>query len=793
MIELENFVKELVEGYVVSEKKPETVEEYLEKYKIEDLSDVKPINGLASLLRTENSRTELRRELFHKGYLTDVPVSKVIESSSSRHGNPYLNPNVVGENKVEEHQQIIINSQEFKDYINQKYSSLCDVGKSTRLVSLLGVKNITNINEIRRRLFQNEFLTDIPISKVIKSFSSRLVNPYLNSEIVGDNKVEEHRKKVIESEEFKDYVNLKYHSLYGIIRNQGLAFFLGVNPQSTVAIRKALFDLGHLIDVPIDKIIEEFNNHKLFSPYFNPDVVGEEKADEHRELVLRSQEFSDYINDNYNYLSDIKKKSFRGLATILGVKNKTIINELRRELLKRGFLTDVPVDEIIKSISSPGRNLYLSSEIFGEEKVEEHRELVLQSQEFSDYINDNYNHLSDIIDNNNYGLASLLNVPRITGVIRQALFKRGFLTKVSIEEIIKSISSPGTNFYLSSEIFDEEKVEEHRKSVLQSQEFSDYVNDNYNSLCDLTKDNSSGLASLLGVPRSIVAIRQALFDFDFLTELPLKESIESIEGNQVNPYLDPNIVGEEMVEHYREIILSSEEFRDYIENKYDSLHDVGINIALTSILKVSPKMNPLKRELFNRGMLRKMPIKKILDKKTKSYPYFNAEIVGNKAEEYREELLTSDEFKAFVHDRYSSLNEIGSSRTMATLLNVGTTSIIAIRQALFKRGFLTDIPIDEIIKSVSMPGTNFYLSSEAFGEEKVEEHCELVLQSQEFSDYVNDNYNSLYDVTNNKGLASLLGVPKTVSAIRQALVERGFFAEEFSDVVQDLMESYVHD
>jgi len=339
MDDLEGVVKELVKGYVVSHKKPETIDEYFEKCGIKDLFDVRQIRGLATLLGVKFNASEIRRELFRKGYLTDVPISKIVgRLNGGTWPNPYLNPDVVGEDKAEEHRELILQSQEFSDYIVNTYNYLCDIKhrNSCSLAYFFGLKDQYSMNEIRRRLFKNGNLTEVPIAKIVKALSTQgALSPYLRSDVVGEEKVEEHREIVLCSPKFAQYVTSNYNSLMDVSKSKKLAYLFGVNKNKT-EIRRELFQRGFLTEVPVAKIIEGIKSSGHSNPYFNSKIVGDEKVKEYRKIVSRSPEFANYVQKNYSSLKDIGK--VQSLASLLGVsKGATAI---RQALVDRGLFIE---------------------------------------------------------------------------------------------------------------------------------------------------------------------------------------------------------------------------------------------------------------------------------------------------------------------------------------------------------------------------------------------------------------------------------------------------------------------
>jgi len=517
MDELEGVVKELLEEYVVSHKKPETVEECLKYYGIEDLYDVKKQRYLAQLLGVNRSSPkEIRKKLFHEGYLAEVPIAKVVMSINSTNQSPYLDQDVVGAEKVEEHRKKVIESDEFAEYISGKFNSLCDVIVERGLASFLQVPNRFGTNDVRKELFELNLLTEVPIQTVIEdAHKSGSLNPYLNPEIVGKEMVEHYQKIVINSPEFKEYVESKFGSLMDITQGGWISSLLGINKDQIKTLRKELFEKGILTKVPIQRAIDNFS---ITNPpsYFDPEIVGAEKVEEHKQQVLESEDFAEYICNKFNSLCDVKYE--RWLANFVGIKENSP-RAVRKALFDLGLLTEVPSQEIVNNIHKKSRypSSYLDPKIVGPEMVEHYRRIVLESEDFANYVDERFASLTDVkVD---VGLASFLglsNKHRVN-LLRKALFDQNLLTEVPVPEVIDYMYNVNLHNYLNSKIVGPEMVEHYRKIVLNSKEFKEHIESKYSSLKDINFNNSRGLANLLNVPTTQL-IRQALVSRGIFTD-----------------------------------------------------------------------------------------------------------------------------------------------------------------------------------------------------------------------------------------------------------------------------------
>jgi len=505
MDDLGEVVKELVDDSVVNHKKPETIEEYLDQKGITNLCDiVKHSNPLSRILSVPDTINNMRHTLYQSGYLRDVPIDLVIASlGKSGPINSYIDPNIVGEDNAEENRTVVLESDEFREDINKKYSSLCDVNDDKSVAKILNINR--NKSDIRRSLYELGFLRDVPIGKVILDAGKKgHKNPYLDPEIVGEENVEKNRRVVLESDEFKKYINDKYDSLYDINKNRGLAKFLNVN-RTQNSIRKVLYGLGLLRNISIDKVIVGTSTVNR-NPYLDPNVVGED-VEKNRKQILESSEFREHIEEKYTSLCDMI--NYKGLSKLLDVDRK--IDSVRRKLYDLGLLRKVPIAEIIINAGKFGnKNPYLNSKIVGDD-VEKNRTIVIKSNEYRKYVETKYDSLYDVKQNRN--LSTLLNIKNNSSNIRRELYNLGLLRTIPINEALANMSKVGNrNPYLDLYIVGGD-VEKNRKIILESEEFKVYIKRKYKSLNDVGQEKS--LSTLLNTLSTQSVLRLKLTEMGF--------------------------------------------------------------------------------------------------------------------------------------------------------------------------------------------------------------------------------------------------------------------------------------
>ncbi|MBT3985229.1 hypothetical protein HOD38_04535 [archaeon] len=168
------------------------------------------------------------------------------------------------------------------------------------------------------------------------------------------------------------------------------------------------------------------------------------------------------------------------------------------------------------------------------------------------------------------------------------------------------------------------------------------------------------LIKLLGVDKRVKDIRKELFRRNYLTELPLIETIKALTSpGSVPLYFVPETVGEEMVEHYRRIVAESESFHNWLYERYISLTHLGsVTGALAFVMGIPTGLTTkeTRKVAFENGFLREMPPEDALrygEKKRWPYVYFDPETVGaENAEMYRvefEALQSEDRRRRLSH------------------------------------------------------------------------------------------------------------------------------------------------
>ncbi len=270
---------------------------------------------------------------------------------------------------------------------------------------------------------------------------------------------------------------------------------------------------------------------------------------------------------------------------------------------------------------------------------------------------------------------------------RRTLFDKGYLVEVPIKKMIDDIGSSITNPYLDPRIVGE-KVEEHRKQVVESDEFGRWVCERYDSLFDVERNGA--LKNYLDPKLRVNSLRKAMFEAGLLTEFPVGRVFRGGSmKRRTAPYLNPKIVGD-MVEYYRGVILRSDELREWVGTRFDSLYDVGNERALASILGVSTNRTKIRGALYGAGIFTEIPIALFLQHIGDSIMplYIDPRVVGDDVELNREKILRSDEFGDYIRANYPTLDSISATNKwgLARLLGVDRR-IVAVREELVRRGF----------------------------------------------------------------------------------------------------------
>jgi len=594
-----------------------------------------------------------------------------------------------------------------------------------------------------------------------------------------------------------------FKSLTDVKRRFSIVKFLGLDRNVSIySVRRELFERGYLRDLPLDEIINSRQGGGS-SPYLDPKIVGGDMVEEHHKIILQSQEFKNFLEKiELKYLDQLKGSNIR-LASLIGVNYKCL-SDINKKLFEYGFLTELPIQDIIDNLYLRNRpNHYLDPKMVGEEKVKEHKQKVLDSKEFKNFLCEKYSSLCDI-QIRDQGLSRFFGTDyKKINDVKRRLFENLFFTEIPIQRSLEFIGNSGVkNPYLDPTIVGKEMVENYRVVFINSKEFKDYLESLGSDLSEI--DRSFSLGGLLGLPdeekKNIIALRKKLYELGFFQQPNIKNLILSIEGGgRPNPYIDPKVVGNEKVQEYKNQAINSQEFAEYAYTKYSSLSEVKDDNVLSNLLGLTLKVNELRKTLFELNLFTGLPINEVIEDINRSVanPYLDKEIVEEMAETYKELILRSPEFANYINSNFETLLDIKtSSYGLRSFFGIKGNKINQLRKKLYERKFLTGMSVGlvtrELYKKNRTTKRHPYLDPEIVGEEDAERNRQAVISSPEFERYVNETYDSLNEVKDDRNLAFLLGTERLHTSIRQALVERGFFTNSFSGVVQDLMESYTH-
>ncbi|MBT3985231.1 hypothetical protein HOD38_04525 [archaeon] len=317
---------------------------------------------------------------------------------------------------------------EIEEYLEEwSVTSLMDVKASMlRLCSLLGFEKGTNrrATRMKTRLYKRGFLRELPMERIVGQVTTKGMkgtNPYIDPKIVGED-VEVNRQKVIDSDEFGGAICKKYGSLNGVGVDARISNFLGVDWNRYVDLKRALFELNLLTEIDINEVLDNISNQGLDNSYLREEVVGD-MVEVYREVVIRSDEFREWVGERFDSLYDISGNLNPRFYVLMGV-DKGHRQDLKRELFRSGFLTELPVERVVDSFGPRGHTSpYLDSKIVGD-KVEEHRELVLGSDYFRELLLRNFPTINDAMRSGK--LATLFDKPLNTTDFRTELVRRGF-------------------------------------------------------------------------------------------------------------------------------------------------------------------------------------------------------------------------------------------------------------------------------------------------------------------------------------------------------------------------------
>src|SRR3989344_5719669 len=454
--------------------------------------------------------------------------------------------------------------------------------------------------------------------------------------------------------------------------------------------------------------------------YFQFRVALYQKEGSLLNVIEKNKEFfRNFIDSKYTTLNDIKPHRF--LASALGVENRQ--KAIAKALVERGFMSpEMPDGHSITEHSGPNQ-LYVDSEVVGEEQAE---------RNIRKYLQTNYNNLDDVGFDN--ALASALGVEKKSGKIAKALVERGFMSPELPDGHPISNRSHLT-WYITPEVVGKVQAESNLRK---------YVQATYKTLDDVR--HNSPLASALSVEEKYKtsAIVKSLIEKGIMSpEIPEGHSIGRAWGTW---YLNLEIVGEEQAER---------NLRRYVQATYGTLDDVRKHWALASALGVKNIVGEVVRVIVEKGFMSpELPDGHGIGGSQGSF-YLDSEIVGYEQAERN--------LRRYVQATYGTLDDVGVNWALASALGVEKlTGKIA--KALVERGFMSPEMPDghPILKG---PRLSFYIDTKVVREEKAEENLRK---------YVQAKYRTLEDVRQNPALASALGVYNKKTAIVAELLKRGY-------------------
>ncbi|MBT3985353.1 hypothetical protein HOE91_03590 [archaeon] len=213
-------LQRLVRGYVDDGKRRE-IEDYFARRNWTSLEQVRISRPLAKLLNFRSNRlNNFKRGLYNQGFFTEVPIASVIDSIRFRKRakkHPYLDPKIVGEEGVERTKEVVLASDEFREYMNKRYYSLIYVGIDLSLNNLIGIGNKNILTNLRKWLFENDYCQELDLNLFFDKggkWVRRSYQPYFDPEIVGTEAAERYKEQVWNSEEFERVLCGDFESLF---------------------------------------------------------------------------------------------------------------------------------------------------------------------------------------------------------------------------------------------------------------------------------------------------------------------------------------------------------------------------------------------------------------------------------------------------------------------------------------------------------------------------------------------------------------------------------------------------
>ena len=546
----------------------------------------------------------------------------------------------------------------------------------------------------------------------------------------------------------------------------------GINP-----LRKELYRLGFLHEVPVHKIIGTVSVTGRRSPYLDEVIVGKEGVERTREVLFASDEFREGIQRRYSSLFGIK--SYPPLNRLVGIDGKRS-NTLKKWLFEHGFFRELPLDFIFSNLALVRNyNPYADPEVVGD-NIERFNEEVRDSGELRRYVCEKYDSLMGMKPD--FALAGLLGISKGHNGFRRDIFELGFFTELPVKEVLANLRVHNDpNPYLNPKIVGEEMVENYRRILIDSDEFAEWICSKFDSLDDINEIDYEVMFALGMRTLAYHELRKRLFDEGLLTEIPVEKAVEYIRSSRVLAYFDPNIVGEEMVELYKNVVMRSREFKVELYQRYPTLDHVGQDRALSVFFDVDFRQGDLRRKLYDEGYYPFFSVEEVVAKLDIGVSYalgahFDLEVVGDDVEKHKQTVLDSEEFGTYLTTKYGSLIGVKKGGRLGNFLGLDSRVGATVwRRELYNLGFLTEIPLDSMKEIVENDHLCPYIDQAVVGDD-VEKNRQVILGSDEFRNYIHGFYSSPDELKGtHRTLARILGVEDRILVLRQALVDGGYY------------------
>jgi hypothetical protein len=465
---------------VGEEKKQENLKKYIVA-NFNDLSEIKQRNSsiIASALGMDSRRaSSIIKEIVNRGWISgDLPNDYKIKNGR----NFYFMPEVVGEEKA---------NRNIEEYVKANFNLLTDFNaiNCRPIATALGI-NTADCKAVIQEVVKRGWLSpELPEDMTPRTGKG---NWYFMPEVIGQKSVDLNVERYIRRENISLADFPSPHHLEAVCR------ILKV-PVIRKELAIELVKHGWVnSEMPENYEISKNGNGDLI---WDADVVGEIKANEN---------LKKYIQRNFTDLRDFDKRSYRTVATAIGIGYSAKMSDFMAECIKRGFFSPaIPEDYELRV--GANNDWYWDEKIVGKEWKEKNLET---------YVRSKVKDLSDFNFTVIKHLASALRLPEaITSIVVKDVIKRGWVSTEIPEDF--QLKRGKSNLYFEDNIVGEEQKMKNLKLYLQR---------NFGSTNEINNLHTTLLSKVLGFDscESVLNIRQKIEELGFLTGENIRESYAS--------------------------------------------------------------------------------------------------------------------------------------------------------------------------------------------------------------------------------------------------------------------------